>query len=213
MDKLYEGLLKLGVVNAEDKALKLREYVREIMLFNPLLKLVGEKSEDEIIARHILDSASAYSIFKRETNAGDSIADLGSGAGLPGVVLAILFPDREFILIERMNRRAGFLRGGLAKLALKNASVLECDIKDIDRRFSSLTCRAFHPIVDISKSAVSLLSDNGKAFFYKGQLKNAEAELEELSASYSFLSDIEGLDVPYLDAERVMVTLREWRKK
>ncbi len=213
MDKLYGGLVKLGVDSAEEKALKLNEYVKEIMLFNPLLKLVGEKSEDEIISRHILDSASAYSIFKKETKKGDSIADLGSGAGLPGVVLAILFPDREFTLIERMNRRAGFLRGVLAKLALKNACVLECDIKDINRKFSSLTCRAFHPIVDISKSALSLLSDDGKAFFYKGQLINAEAELNELAASYAFLSDIEGLQVPYLDAERVMITLKEWRKK
>lgn len=213
MDKLYEALLSFGVDNAESKAQKLREYVKEIMLFNPLLKLVGEKNEDDIIVRHILDSASAYSVFKRETKAGDTIADLGSGAGLPGVVLAILFPDREFVLIERMNRRAGFLRGVLAKLALSNACVLECDIKDIDRKFSSLTCRAFHPIIDISKSAISLLSDDGKAFFYKGQLRNAQKELEELSASYAFLSDIESLHVPYSDAERVMVTLREWRKK
>ena len=213
MDKLYEGLLELGVENAEEKSERLRGYINEILFFNPSLKLVGEKSEEGIIIKHILDSASGYAIFRRETKSGDTIADLGSGAGLPGIVLAILFPDREFALIERVGRRVGFLRGVLAKLNIKNAYVIESDIKDIDRVFSSLTCRAFHPIGDISKSAVTLLEEDGKVFFYKGQLKNAEREIKELSAEYAFESDIERLRVPYLDDERVMVTLRRWRKK
>ena len=196
MDKLLQGLAMLGVDGYEAKGEKLREYISELILFNPALKLVGEKSEEGIIVRHILDSASAYGLFNAMTEKGDVIADLGSGAGLPGIVLAILFPDREFALIERMNRRAGFLRGVIAKLGLRNAAVIEKDIKDIDRKFSVLTCRAFHPVNDIAKSAVALLSDNGKAMFYKGQRGNAEKELDALSLSYSFDSSIEPIKVP-----------------
>ncbi len=213
MDKLLHGLSMLGIDEPEAKSNKLREYISELILFNPALKLVGEKSEEGIIIRHILDSASAYGFFNAMTEKGDVVADLGSGAGLPGIVLAILFPDREFALIERMNRRAGFLRGVIAKLGLKNASVIEKDIKGIDRKFSVLTCRAFHPVNDIAKSAIALLSDDGKALFYKGQRANAEKELEALSLSYSFDSIIEPLKVPYLDEERVLMIISDWRVK
>ena len=109
-DIILKGLKAYSVVEAEDKAMILQKYLDEILLFNPVLKLVGEKDREEIIYRHILDSASSYPVFSSLTKKGDKIADLGSGAGLPGVVLAILFPDRNFTLIDRMTRRIGFLR-------------------------------------------------------------------------------------------------------
>ena len=107
-DIILSGLKAYGVDKAEDKAIILEKYLNEIMLFNPTLKLVGEKERDEIIYRHILDSASAYPLFSSMTKTSSTIADLGTGAGLPGVVLAILFPDRNFVLIDRMTRRIGF---------------------------------------------------------------------------------------------------------
>ena len=119
-DIILSGLKAYGVDKAEDKAIILEKYLNEIMLFNPTLKLVGEKERDEIIYRHILDSASAYPLFSSITKTSSTIADLGTGAGLPGVVLAILFPDRNFVLIDRMTRRIGFLRAVKAKLNLVN---------------------------------------------------------------------------------------------
>ena len=123
-DIILSGLNAYGVDKAEDKAIILEKYLNEIMLFNPTLKLVGEKERNEIIYRHILDSASAYSLFSTITNSSSTIADLGTGAGLPGVVLAILFPDRNFVLIDRMTRRIGFLRAVKAKLNLVNVEIV-----------------------------------------------------------------------------------------
>ena len=121
---ILEGLKSFGVEKAEDKAIVLSSYLDLVMSFNPSLKLVGEKERDEIARRHILDSASAYPVFLENTEAGDQIGDLGSGAGFPGIVLAILFPDRNFVLIDRMTRRIGFLRIVKAKLNLENVEIL-----------------------------------------------------------------------------------------
>ena len=210
---LVDGLKELGVEEYSAKAEKLNAYISEIMMFNPALKLVGDKDEKGIIIRHILDSASAYRYFKERTKAGDTIADLGSGSGLPGIVLSILLDDREFILIERMTRRVGFLRGVIAKLRIRNVIVDDRDIKDVDRTFSVLTCRAFHPVTDIAETAVRLISDGGLAMFYKGQKKNVEEELASLEGKgYLFNSELIALDVPYLDEERVLMVLSDWRK-
>lgn len=210
---LLSGLEKLGVSEYERKAELLYDYVKELMLFNPALKLVGDKDEKGIIIRHILDSASGYPLFIKYTKAGDTIADLGSGSGLPGIVLAILLEDRNLVLVERMTRRVGFLRGVVAKLKLKNVRIEDKDIRDIKDQYSAITCRAFHPLYDIAKESTGLLVQSGYALMYKGQAKSVKAELDAMSASYSFEAECIKLDVPYLTEERNMCVLAGWRRK
>lgn len=214
IDILLDGLKKLGIGECEGKARILNAYIDEIMLFNPSLKLVGSTERDDIIIRHILDSAAGYRLFFEYTKKGDIIADLGSGSGLPGVVLAILLNDRGFVLVERMKRRVGFLRGVVARLKLDNVRIEEKDIKDIGEKYNALTCRAFHPLSDIAKDSIKLLEPSGYALMYKGQRKSIDKELGELSANgYIFDSLLEWLDVPYLNEERNMCVLSGWRKK
>ncbi len=210
-DRIEEYLVALGVDDVSTKSALLERYTDEIMLFNPSLKLVGSKERDEIIVRHIFDSASAYPVFLEETADGDRIADMGSGAGLPGVVLAILFPSRKFYLIERMQRRAGFLRSVTAVLRLSNTVVVDTDIKNIRERFDAVTARAFHPVLDIASDAVKLSS---KALFYKGTAANTSGEVSALRAeSYVFDEKIIPLEVPGLDEERNILVLENWGKK
>lgn len=210
---LLNGLKELGIPDYDRKGVLLYSYVGELMLFNPALKLVGDKDERGIIIRHILDSASGYDSFMRLTSSGSRIADLGSGSGLPGVVLSILFDDREFILVERMSRRVGFLRGVVAKLRLQNVRIEDKDIHDIRDKYDALTCRAFHPLSDIARDSVKLLNPSGIALMYKGQMKSVEMELSELEKGYLFDAEKIRLKVPYLEEERVMCVLSGWRKK
>lgn len=210
-DRIGEYLDALGVDDVSTKSELLERYTDEIMLFNPTLKLVGSKERDEVIMRHIFDSASAYPVFLEETEDGDRIADMGSGAGLPGVVLAILFPSRKFYLIERMQRRAGFLRSVTAVLRLDNAVVIDADIKNIRERFDAVTARAFHPVLDIASDAVKLSS---KALFYKGTMMNTSGEVSALrSAGYTFSEKIIPLEVPGMNEERNILVLENWGKK
>ena len=207
---ILEGLKSFGVEKAEDKAIVLSSYLDLVMSFNPSLKLVGEKERDEIARRHILDSASAYPVFWENTVAGDQIGDLGSGAGFPGIVLAILFPDRNFVLIDRMTRRIGFLRIVKAKLNLENVEILDKDIKDVKRNFRVITCRAFRTLSEIGEEVVALTSS---AILYKAVEDNIEKELETLrSQGFIFNASILPVSIPGEKARRNIVVMKEWRK-
>ena len=216
MDKelLISGLERIGAEYDDFALERIHAFLREIMLFNPALKLVGDKDPDEIIIRHILDSAAAYPVFKEETESGCTIADLGSGAGFPGIVLSILFPDRHFVLVERMQRRSQFLKGVLLRTGLKNAEVEERDLKTVKREFDAVTCRAFHPIFSIAKDVVKILSPSAPLLLYKGQRNNASSELSVLRGEgYDFDERLVELRVPYLDESRTMVVLRNIRSQ
>ena len=215
MDKelLISGLERIGV-NADETAIgRFSVFVSEIMLFNPALKLVGDKDPDEIIIRHILDSAAAYPVFKEETAAGCTIADLGSGAGFPGIVLSILFPDRHFVLVERMQRRSQFLKGVLLRTGIGNAEVEERDLRTIRSAFDAVTCRAFHPVFSIAEDVARILPPGAPLLLYKGQRNNALSELSVLRGEgFSFDDRIVDLRVPYLDETRTMLVLRNLKK-
>ena len=216
MDKelLVSGLGRIGAPSDERTEVRLERFISEIMLFNPALKLVGDKDPDEIIIRHVLDSAAAYPVFMKETAEGAVIADLGSGAGFPGVVLSILMPDRHFVLVERMQRRSQFLKGVLARTGLENAEVDESDLSAVRRRFDAVTCRAFHPVFSVAEDVLDVLLPGAPLFLYKGQRKNVSSELDVLRGEgYCFDEQIVDLHVPYLDEARTMAVLRNISKK
>ena len=209
-DIILSGLKAYGVDKAEDKAIILEKYLNEIMLFNPTLKLVGEKEREEIIYRHILDSASAYPLFSSITKTSSTIADLGTGAGLPGVVLAILFPDRNYVLIDRMTRRIGFLRAVKAKLNLVNVEIVSKDISEVKDHFDYVTSRAFRPLSAVAEDMMKLAPE---AILYKGTKKAIEEEIDELKdMGYSFFSSIYPVFSFGEKGERNIVVINSWRK-
>lgn len=215
MDKelLISGLERIGIRHDDEMIARVSTFINEIMLFNPALKLVGDKDPDEIIIRHILDSAAAYPVFQEETKAGCTIADLGSGAGFPGVVLAILFQDRHFVLVERMQRRSQFLKGVLLRTGLKNAEVEERDLRTVRCAFDAVTCRAFHPMFSIAEDVIRILAPEAPLLLYKGQRNNALSELSVLRGEgFCFDDRLVDLRVPYLDEARTFVVLRNLKR-
>ena len=211
---LVSGLERIGIPLSDEVLDAIDTFISEIMLFNPVYKLVGDKDPDEILIRHVLDSAAAYPVFKRCTEPRDTIADLGSGAGFPGIVLSLLFPDRSFVLVERMQRRVGFLRGVIARTGICNAEVSDKDIKEEKRKFDAVTARAFHPLFDVADTVLTLLKPDGTGIFYKGQRVNAASELDVLRGEgYSFDAMLEDIRVPYLDERRTICVLENWKRK
>ncbi|MDR1277797.1 MAG: class I SAM-dependent methyltransferase, partial [Treponema sp.] len=128
----------------------LATYMAEIERFNPAYGLVGAKDRQELAVKHILDSLAPLGIMRRLLRSfppPHTIADAGSGAGLPGIPLAICLPQTQVILIERMGRRAGFLRNALAVLGLSNVRVEETEMeKAPPGRCHIVTFRAFRPL-------------------------------------------------------------------
>ncbi|HIV98248.1 MAG TPA: 16S rRNA (guanine(527)-N(7))-methyltransferase RsmG [Candidatus Ornithospirochaeta avicola] len=201
---LISGLEELKI-DFDDLALdRFETYLDEIMLFNPSLKLTGYKSEEDNIIRNFLDSAALWKIFD-ETDG--EIIDVGSGAGFPGLVLAILFPQRKITLLDRMTRRTAFLFSASKRLLLDNVNILNCDIKEVKRRFDIITSRAFHPTADVIDDLVRMLDEGGSMVFYKGKRDAVEKEMKDVE-NMGLVFDIKSIKVPFLNEERNALIIR-----
>ncbi len=213
IDHLESYLKSLGVPDFHVKAEKLYRYAGDVALFSKTLSLVADKDIKSIIINHVMDSASAYPVFSEYLKEGTKVGDLGTGAGFPGVVLSVLFDTSKFFLIERMERRCGFLRGVLASLRIDNATLIDRDYESVDEEFDVITCRAFHPLRDIFPSTLKLLKPSGIGVFYKAKRESILEELEDLSSlGYSFEYSIEPLNIPLLDKQRNILVISGWRK-
>ena len=202
---LAQGLLRIGISPAVLPLLS--KYIAEIERFNPAYGLVKVRDRREIIVKHILDSLSPLALFSRLIESRPALADVGSGAGLPGIPLAIALPGVSFTLIERMGRRAGFLRNCLAALGLSNVTVEEAEMeKAAPGRFDLIVLRAFRPLeAPVLKGMVRLLLPNGIIAAYKGRRQAAEEELRAAEAqvpAVPFSREIIPLEVPFLNEER-----------
>ncbi|MDR2246975.1 MAG: 16S rRNA (guanine(527)-N(7))-methyltransferase RsmG [Treponema sp.] len=188
-------------------------YIEEIERFNPAYGLVGVKDRSSLVVRHILDSLAPLGLLLRilEQNspraAPPHIADVGSGAGLPGIPLAIALPNARVTLIERMGRRVGFLRNVLAVLPLMNITVEEGSMEEAPAgQFDLAVFRAFRPLgKPILKGLFRLLKEGGSLAAYKGRREVIAAEMKAAGdAAWEALS----YPAPFLDEERHLVVIR-----
>jgi 16S rRNA (guanine527-N7)-methyltransferase len=188
-------------------------YIEEIELFNHVYNMVGTNETGELITRHILDSLAPLGIISRLIDGGGipQIADIGSGAGLPGIPLALALPKCEFTLIERMGRRAGFLWNAKAVLSLSNVTVEEGELEKTEGTFQLVTFRAFKPLEPkLLKSLFRVCEDGGLIAAYKGRCEKIEQEMSPLEklpvAAYTWKAI--PYNVPFLDDERHLLVIR-----
>lgn len=205
---LAAGLEALCVPHAEDVAHLLEQYRHELELWNPRLGLVAA-SGTELVVRHILDSVAALPVL-RSGGAGPAIADVGSGAGLPGLVLACSMREWRVTLIERSARKCGFLRNAALALGLTNVQVCEQDVDRVNDHFDTVVFRALKPLsLRLTESVARIVAADGAAYAYKARRSVVEQEIAELAG----LARVEviPISVPFLDEERNLVRLSAFR--
>jgi 16S rRNA (guanine527-N7)-methyltransferase len=211
---LKEGLAKLGLEESEHRILPLLErYVEEIELFNPAYGLIKVKDRRELIVKHILDSLAPLNVIRNLSKNSKSykVADVGSGAGLPGIPLAVCMPNAAFTLVDRMGRRAGFLRDVVAVLGLPNVAVEEAEMEKlamaVENRFDLIVFRAFKPLDSaLLKWLFAVLKPSGFLAAYKGRGQAIEEEMRGLqNLSWEAIP----LEVPFLAEERHLVLVKQ----
>jgi 16S rRNA (guanine527-N7)-methyltransferase len=193
----------------------LNRYIKEIELFNSAYGLVGTNDTNELIIKHILDSLAPLGIIiklLKDTGAGKTaqIADAGSGAGLPGIPLAIVLPQCRFTLIERMGRRAGFLLNTKAVLSLSNINVEEGELeKAANGCFDLVTFRAFKPLEQkLLKTLLKKCAHGGIIAAYKGRREKIEAEMASLQKTCVNWEAIP-YTTPFLEEERHLLVIKQ----
>lgn len=163
----------------------LERYIAEISLFNSKFDLVGTATYGDLVVRHILDSLAPWrEIADCMLSAGGhpAVADVGSGAGLPGLPLAAAFPQARFTLIERMSRRCAFLTNSAAMMGLQNVTVLESEAERAPRAaFDLIVFRAFRPLDGaIYRTLAALLAPGGCLAAWKAKRDKIDAEMAAL---------------------------------
>jgi 16S rRNA (guanine527-N7)-methyltransferase len=206
---LSEGLTSLDLPTSGELYDKLSRYLAEIERLNPSLGLVGA-SGDELVIKHVLDSLAPLGVLRgllgEKTE--PRIADLGTGAGLPGIPLALAIPQSRVALVDRMTRRTDFLRGVLELLAIENAEVIEEQVEHTRGTYDLVTFRAFRPFErKLFRRVFALCDRSGAVVAYKGKADKARAELAEIEGLYSS-AEILPVSVPFLDDERCVVVMR-----
>lgn len=210
-DGIEKVLPGLGADEASGISRSLARLYDEITLFNPAYGLVNADGR-ELVVRHILDCLAPAWMMGDATKgmAHVDAADLGSGAGLPGLVLAAVFPSWNLSLVERMGRRAGFLRNTVAAMGLsKNVQVVQKDLSEVHDTYNIVTFRAFRQFKDIACDLGRIVAPDGRVFAYKSSDGNVEDELKVLEEVIPgvFESKAVSYEAPFSEARRQMLIL------
>lgn len=181
---------------------KLLAYLDLLAKWNRAYNLTAVRDPLEMVPRHLLDSLAALPFLHGET-----LADLGSGAGLPGIPLAIARPDLAVTLIESNGKKARFLREAARTLPLPNVTVRESRVQDAAGPYDSVTARAFASLADMLAWSGHLLAPDGRWLAMKGRIEPDETGA--VPKEFRVIA-MHRLEVPGVDGERHLVELARY---
>jgi 16S rRNA (guanine527-N7)-methyltransferase len=201
MDTLREGARALGIELSDEQAGKLVAHLDLLDDWNQRMNLTAIRDRGQQLTKHILDSLSV-----RPHLQGSRIADVGSGAGFPGIPLAIVLPDAHFALIESTGKKCRFLEHVRDTLALTNVEVVQAraEAHKPTNRYDTVLARAVGPVADLVRNAGPLVAGGGRLLAMKGRFP--EDELAKKLSGWK-VAAVHRLVVPGLDEERHVVEL------
>jgi 16S rRNA (guanine527-N7)-methyltransferase len=203
--RLADGLAGLGIAAEPPLTDALARYLALLQAWNRAYNLTSITDPDAMVVRHILDSATARAYLT-----GTAILDAATGAGLPGIPLAMLEPGRRFTLLDSVGKKVRFLRQVVTELKLTNVTPVQARLEDwrAERLFDTVVCRAFGSLTDFASVCGRLLAPEGRLVAMKGRYP--AAEIAGLPDGWRVAAS-ERVTVPGLDAQRHIVVLeRDW---
>lgn len=204
---LEQGCLQLQLEPGSDKIEQLLAYHQLLVKWNRSYNLTAVRDPQQMISRHLLDSLSISSYLH-----GQRFIDVGTGAGLPGVVLAILFPDRQFDLLDSAGKKTRFLFQAKSSLGLDNIAIhnMRAESYQPEFLFDGVISRAFASLQDIVEVCWHLLKPGGHFYCMKGKYPSQELEtLKKLSGGQKTynVDACHTLRVPGDEGERHLVLI------
>ncbi|QWF16804.1 16S rRNA (guanine(527)-N(7))-methyltransferase RsmG [Lysobacter capsici] len=201
---LESGLSALALDPA--LATPLLDYLALLARWNRTYNLTAVRDPHEMVGKHLLDSLAMHRYVDALAQRGGALADLGTGAGLPGIPLAIVKPGLRVTLVESNGKKARFMREALRQLGLKDARVAESRIEAFAEpgAFDAITARALATLPLILELGGHLLKPGGVLLAMKGQ--RPDEEIAALPDGWEVRA-VEALQVPGLVGERHMVTV------
>ena len=197
---LQSGLDALGVAWRDEQIERLLAFLKLIDKWNKAYNLTAIRHVDDMARLHILDSLAVLPHIK-----GGRVIDVGTGAGLPGIPLAIFLPEVYFTLLDSNAKKTRFVQQAILELKLPNAEVRQSRAEAFqpEQKYDTVITRAFAALPDILQTTAHLLAEGGVLLAMKGQ--NPHAELEEVKVK----SSVAPIHTPGVEAERCVVIIEQ----
>jgi 16S rRNA (guanine527-N7)-methyltransferase len=208
---LQAGLQELGLSLDPRQIEQVCQYAGLIAKWNKVYNLTALRKQESILTHHLLDCLAVIQPFSAWASArghtAPKILDVGSGAGLPGLLIAICQADWEIYTIDTVGKKTAFMQQAAAQLQLKNVRVHHARVEELAARqatrFDLITSRAFSSLPDFLALSTTLLHQHGSWVAMKGKAPSA-AEIAELGDGFH-VERVQTLNVPQLPAERCLV--------
>lgn len=209
-NELRRGLLVLELKLDDQQITKLLDYLELIAKWTKVYNLTAVRDPAEMMTHHLLDSLAAVVPLQRHLSQaglgqGSQLLDVGSGAGLPGVVIAICCPEVAVTCVDTVAKKAAFIKQAALALKLPNLTGLHARVESINKPFDVICSRAFASLNDFTQWSTAALAPQGVWMAMKG--KHPADELLALPAGIEVFH-VEQLKVPGLDAERCIYWLK-----
>jgi 16S rRNA (guanine527-N7)-methyltransferase len=203
---LRSGIQALGLSLSDEQVQRLLGYVALIQKWNKVYNLTALRDPADMLTHHLLDSLTAVAPLSRHTQ-GQSIKvlDVGSGGGLPGVVLAICMPELNVTCVDTVAKKAAFVQQVAVSLKLPNLRGVHARVESLTDPYQVICSRAFASLPDFVTWSRSALAEGGVWMAMKG--KHPQGEIDALPDDVKVFH-VEPLTVPGLDVERCMVWMR-----
>ncbi len=201
LDLLIDGLQRMALKLSDQMIDQLMTYLNLVEKWNRVYNLTAIRERDEMIKLHFLDSLSILNHVHVK-----NILDIGSGAGFPGIVLAITKPELKVTVMDSVNKKTTFMQQVKSELALTNLDVVNSRVEDYQpiTLFEAVTSRAFSNLKNMMSLTQHTLKKEGVWLAMKS--KDVKEELEEFEKNQYTLIPLE---VPFINAERYLVILKK----
>ncbi|MCW9024242.1 MAG: 16S rRNA (guanine(527)-N(7))-methyltransferase RsmG [Gammaproteobacteria bacterium] len=199
---LTQGLSQIGLEIEASAEQRLLDFIELLAKWNRSYNLTAVRKPEQMVTRHLLDSLVIEPYLQ-----GEQVLDVGTGAGLPGIPLAIVCPERHFTLLDSNSKKTRFVTQAVAELGLTNVDVVQSRVESFQPQgqFDTVIARAFATIGDFIAQSRHLLTRDGLFLVMKGVYP--VTELDELGEEF-VVEQTHKLDVPGLDAERHLIIIK-----
>ena len=204
---LRQGAQAMGLSLSDAQSAKLMAYGDLILKWNKVYNLTALRDPAQVLTHHLLDSLSIIAPLQRQCPEASRLLDVGSGAGLPGAVIAIMRPELSVSCVDAVAKKAAFIRQVSAELGLPNLNGMHTRVESMGGSYDVISSRAFASLSDFFSGSQQLLAPGGVWMAMKGKLPTEE--IAQLSAAGAEVFHVEHITVPGLDAERCVVWARK----
>jgi 16S rRNA (guanine527-N7)-methyltransferase len=203
---LRAGARALGCELSDAQAGQLLAYLEMLGRWNKVYNLTAVRDPAEMLSHHVLDSLAVIPPLRRHTEGRAlRLLDVGSGGGLPGVVIAVCCPELAVSCVDAVGKKAAFVQQVAGALKLANLQGLHARVESVPAPFDVITSRAFASLPDFTRWSAGALAEQGVWMAMKG--KYPQDEIQALPPKVEVFH-VEHLIVPGLDAERCLIWLR-----